>query len=798
MERRIVTTMQNVHFLPLVLALALVLSGCQPIQPVTPPPLSTPVSDTASADASALAGNWAGRIAVAGLDLAISVTFTADRDTISGTIDIPEQAATDLPLNNITIDLPDVHFEMLAGPQQAVFTGHLAEDGTISGSFVQSGVEGTFELAPADAVVAPALPPTAAQPSGEIYTDPDALFSVPIPTNWMLTSEDGVTTLTSPEGNIRVHLLAVEEGDPEAAIAQAWRQVDADFDLEPDELTTPPAPPGVEQVVSITYDDPDDPQRIVLGQSQLHEGISYVLLLDAQLVALQQRNAQVQIIGSGFTILALDEVDLAGVTPLPVEGALLDQLEAYIEETMTRYQIPGAAVAIVQNDAVIYAQGFGVRDPATGAPVTPETLMRTGSTGKSLTTLLMATLVDDGLMEWDTPAVEILPTFAVNDPELSRRITMRNLVCACTGVPRRDLELIFNAHEMSAEDTVASLQTFDFFTDFGEAFQYSNQMVATGGYLAGLAAGGPVDDLMAAYADALEARVLQPIGMVSTTLSFDAVEASDNYAIPHAADFDLSYAPMPLAIEELLNPVAPAGTHWTTLMDMARYMITQLNQGIAPDGTQVVSAQNLGVTWEPQVPVAADTSYGLGWFVGEYKGQRLIQHGGNTFGFTSDFAFLPDAGLGIVVLTNAQGSNFFNEGVRTRLFELVFAQEAEADAQIEFVYEQLRQTNQEVLDRLVETVDVATVEPFTVRYNNEALGEVSLTLEDGALWLDVDEFRTGLLPLLAEEDESVEGYLFLDPPLKGMLIKLERDEDDQPILTLGEGVVQYTFEPVNP
>jgi CubicO group peptidase (beta-lactamase class C family) len=421
--------------------------------------------------------------------------------------------------------------------------------------------------------------------------------------------------------------------------------------------------------------------------------------------------------------------------------------------------------------------------------------MRTGSTGKSLTTMLMATLVDDGLMTWDTPAVEILPTFAVKDPELSQRITVRNLVCACTGVPRRDLELIFNANSLSAEDVVASLRTFDFFTDFGEAFQYSNQMVATGGYIAGVAAGGGADDLFTAYTTALQERVLDPIGMISTTLSFTEVEASGNYAIPHAADFDLSYQPFSLEIEKLLDPVAPAGAHWATVLDMARYLITELNEGIAPDGTRVVSAENLRVTWEPQVPVAAETSYGLGWLIGEYKGQRLIQHGGNTFGFTSDFAFLPDADLGIVVLTNAQGSNFFNEGGRARLFELVFEQQPEADTQIMFGYEQMMKANQEAADKLLESVDVETVHPFVGRYTNEALDEVTLTLANDELFFDAGEFSARLLPLLNDED-TIEGYLLLDPPLKGLLLKLEESEASEPTLVIGEGAIQYIFEPL--
>ena len=102
--------------------------------------------------------------------------------------------------------------------------------------------------------------------------------------------------------------------------------------------------------------------------------------------------------------------------------------------------------------------------------------------------------------------------------------------------------------------------------------------------------------------------------------------------------------------------------------------LLQIAHGVAPDGTRVVSAENLERTWQPQVPVDANISYGLGWFVDSYKDQPMLHHGGNTLGFTSDLAFLPEAGIGIVVLTNGQGTNLFNEAVRYRFLELVFEQ----------------------------------------------------------------------------------------------------------------------------
>ena len=467
--------------------------------------------------------------------------------------------------------------------------------------------------------------------------------------------------------------------------------------------------------------------------AQLKDGISYVLLLDTDLTTLQKRGAQLSIVGSGFDILAAEEADLSETKPLPVTAEIIGELEKFIAEYMAKFGIPGAAVGIVQDGEVVYAKGFGVADPETGAPMTPDTQMMIGSTGKSLSTLLMATLVDDGLMSWDTPVVDLYPAFRVQDPELSKRITMRNLVCACTGVPRRDAEMLFNAGENSAEDTVASLADFEFFTDFGEAFQYSNQMVATAGYIAGAVAAPDKPDLASAYAEALQARVLDPIGMEDTTISFADVLARGNHGTPHTLQLDYTYAPMPLALEEILVPVAPAGAHWSTLTDMLKYLQMQLADGVAPDGTRVVSAANLNETRQPQIAVTADTSYGLGWLVGDYKGQPVISHGGNTLGFTAGFTFLPEADLGVVVLANAQAANFLNDGVAGRLLELVYRPGAEDAGVAGLLPGTDREADEGVAGADRQRWMKRPSTPYLGRFHNDALGEITLSLEEGKL-----------------------------------------------------------------
>lgn len=536
-------------------------------------------------------------------------------------------------------------------------------------------------------------------------------------------------------------------------------------------------------------------ERLFQAAAQLYDGHAYLLLIEGEFAALERRAAQLQIIATGHKILALDETLLVGVTPRPAVE-VIPELEAFIRKNLDAFGIPGAAVAIVQGGEVVYLEGFGVRDRESGAPVTPDTHMMIGSTGKTMTTMLLAALVDEGRFGWDTPVIQVFPGFAVADPDMTRTLALRHLVCACTGVPRRDYELFFEAEKLSAEAVIESLATFDFFTGFGEAFQYSNQLVAAAGYVAAAADGAEVGALYDGYVESLRRRVLDPIGMENTTLSLDDVLSRGEYAIPHQLSLDSGeYIPLDVNAERLLTPVAPAGAHWSTARDMARYLITHLNGGVAPSGTRVISEENLGETRRPQVPVTAKSSYGLGWFVGEYKGLTLLSHGGNTLGFTSDFAFLPEAGLGVVVLTNALASNGFNEAVRARLFELVYGLDGEVEEALDFLIAQGEAAIARSRGLIQERIDPDAIRPFLGRYTNEALGEIDLLLEDGRFLLDAGAFRSEVRSLVNRRGEP-DGYMTYDAPLAGIPFDLELDEDGRRSVRLGQGAASYRFVPV--
>lgn len=470
-----------------------------------------------------------------------------------------------------------------------------------------------------------------------------------------------------------------------------------------------------------------------------------------------------------------DLPDLRDVPPLPLTGERLATFETFISTMVADLGVPGTAVAVVQDDGVAFLQGFGVRETGQPEPVTGDTLLRIGSVTKSFSSLLSATLVDAGQVTWDTPLIDLLPDFAVADAALTQQLTLRDAFCACTGLPRRDLEFQFPAHELSPELIVQRLAELPLTAPFGETFQYNNQLVATGGYAAAVADAGDPDDLAHAYAIALRDRVLNPIGMPRTTLALADVVAGNDYAVPHSSTLAGEPAPLSVQLDDAwIAPVAPTGALWSSAREMTRYLLTELGLGVSPQGVRVVSAENLTATWQPGVPLDrnpatppilanAFSHYALGWETGDYGGLQLISHTGGTYGFNSLVAFMPTARLGLVVLTNRDGAGGkLAYTVLFRLLEILFAQPESIAALVMNAVSAEAATRGDLLRHLGE-VDAAAVTPFLGRYSQPALGELTLSLRDGALVFDAGGARSALLPRL-DDAGAVIDYVFVDPP----------------------------------
>lgn len=361
----------------------------------------------------------------------------------------------------------------------------------------------------------------------------------------------------------------------------------------------------------------------------------------------------------------------------PLSDELTAEFSDYMEEALVRWHIPGAAIAIVQDGEIVYAEGFGVRELGTDVPVTPDTQFIMGSMTKSVSDMLIAVLVDEGFLNWDTLAVEIWPDFQLSNPDVAADVTVRDLLSMRSGL--REDGSLWQGQGLSAEQLMAVLAENALEGQPGDAFFYDNMGVAVASYLGAVAAGGEFGNLFNNYADLMQTRIFDPIGMSNATVNFDleAARANNNpdLAWPHLWNESGQLVPAPIFLEGTVQGegIIPAGGMVASANDVARYLITQLNSGISPDGERVVSAENLNETWTPQIAVGEDqfvdralfpssffvpddaqVEYGMGWFIGTYHGVRVMIDPGDERGYTNIMALLPETNTGIVIFTNGQ------------------------------------------------------------------------------------------------------------------------------------------------
>ncbi len=225
-------------------------------------------------------------------------------------------------------------------------------------------------------------------------------------------------------------------------------------------------------------------------------------------------------------------------------------------------------------------------------------------------------------------------------------------------------------------------------------------------------------------------------------------------------------------------------------------MIMELIEGVTADGTRIVSAENLAHTWEPQVAMLASDDYGLGWIVSDYNGLRLLSHAGNMLGFTSEFAFLPEHELGVVVLTN-QRLSYLNDAVTLRLIEMLFGQPYTTDEDLRFAFNQFRDSYLETSARAERMVGPAVTALVVGSLTNDALGEVTIRLDgEGVLVFDAGEFQSELWLYTPDqsEGEATISFVFYNPPMAGSGVRFEPDDEGVYQMTLGNGVNEYIFE----
>jgi len=336
------------------------------------------------------------------------------------------------------------------------------------------------------------------------------------------------------------------------------------------------------------------------------------------------------------------------VAPGPaVDEALqerLGQLAERLEAARVEGHVPGMAIAVVKDDVVIYAAGFGHAELDGKRPATPQTVFAIGSSTKAFTSTVVATLVDEGKMGWDDLIEQHIPEMKLPVRRTDRKPTLRDAMSHRTGFTR--MGVLWAGGGVSRTEMFATASGAEPLADYGKAFLYNNVVYASAGEAAARVAG-------VSWAELVTERLLRPLSMHASNTSAKVAggdpKRAQGYRYDDAAD---AFVPVPMRDLDLIGP---AGSINSNVIDMAQWVRLQLGRGEI-DGTRVVSKERIEDTWSPQIKVGGSMQYGLGWFISDWNGHRVVEHGGNIDGYAAAVALMPDDDLGFVLLTNVSAT----------------------------------------------------------------------------------------------------------------------------------------------
>ena len=208
--------------------------------------------------------------------------------------------------------------------------------------------------------------------------------------------------------------------------------------------------------------------------------------------------------------------DFAGREPHPLDAARIAQMRDFLSQAMKELGVPGVGFALLDGGKIVYERGLGVRQLGKPNAVDANTLFMAASNTKGMSTLLLSMLADDGKLRWDQPVSQLYPAFKLGSAEITSKVLVKHLVCACTGLPRQDMEWLFEFRDTSALDSMKLLGTNSPTSGFGELYQYNNLMASAAGYI-GASLVHPEMELGKAYDKAMDERIFKPLGMNATT-----------------------------------------------------------------------------------------------------------------------------------------------------------------------------------------------------------------------------------------------------------------------------------------
>lgn len=601
--------------------------------------------------------------------------------------------------------------------------------------------------AAATAVAAPAPAPAATARTETLGADTPktttegATFIAPA--GWTVTVRGSATIVEAPEGDSRLAFVDVstkDAKDADAAVAAGWAAYKPDAKWPLKVATDAPSKDGWADRRTYAYQTSPNEKRDVDVVVQRANDVWTVALYDMSQAVGEKRRAAVALLYGRLLPKGYKRESFAGKKAMKLDATRIAQLTKWTETAMKELGVPGVAIGLVQDGKVVFADGFGVRELGKKDKPDADTLFMIASNTKAMTTLMLAKLVDEKQLTWDTPVTKVLPQFKLGDADITRQVLVKHLVCACTGLPRQDLEWLFEFKTLTPDGAIATLATMQPTSKFGEMFQYSNLLAGAGGYVGGHVV-HPKLELGAAYDEAMRTKVFEPLGMKSTTFDFGKA-LRGNHAMAHAPDIDGKPAKATMGANYSVIPLRPAGAAWSSVRDVLAYVQTELAEGALPNGKRYIGKEALLERRVTQVRFGEDDTYGMGLGVNSKYGTPVVHHGGDMIGFHSDMMWLPEHNVGAVVLTNSDPGWVLRTLFRRKLLEVLFDGNPEADADVASQAKSFFTDRAAERKLLVVPADAAEVGKLARRYKNDALGEIAVSTASGATTFDFGEWKS--------------------------------------------------------
>lgn len=612
-----------------------------------------------------------------------------------------------------------------------------------------------------------------------------------LPKGWSVVTSGAVMIARPPEADTRAAIVEVGPAkDSRDAAAHAWALYRPEARRTPKLVTAQPAREGWDERAVLDYETSPNEKAVVEVFAERAGPRWTVLIVDAAEATAEKRQAALYLILQSLRPAGYARESFAGRTAHRLDPGRVAAIKSFVQTAMSQLGVPGVGLALIDHGQAVFEGGLGVKELGKADPVDAHTLFAIASNTKGMSTLLLAEQVDAGKVRWDEKVTDVYPNFRLGSPETTSKVLIRHLVCACTGLPRKDYDWIFNTPRGTpASATFTQLAATEPTSGFGEVFQYNNLMASAAGYIAGHLS-YPDRELGAAYDAAMRKDVFDPLGMADTTFDFAKALGGD-HASPHADDIDGRPAIASQDLNDAVIPYRPAGGAWSSAHDMIRYVEDEITEGVLPSGKRLVSAANLLARRSPGVPIGEDASYGMGLMNDLRWGVRVVHHGGSLTGYKSDIMLVPDAKVGAVILTNSDEGQLMLRPFMRRLLEVLYDGQPQAAGDVAAAAKAHLAEIAAERPRLQVPPAAGAVAALAGAYLSPELGRLTVEKSGASLRFQFVTFASEMAS--RKNDDGTLSFVTIDPGLDGFAFVVGKSTGGARTLTVRDGQHEYVF-----